>query len=685
MSHKHENQCEKEEKNGCVCHCCGDNDHGHGQGDHHACGCGHHHGHDHHHHHHHHDHGDGCCCEEGIEHLDTKNIFLYIIGTIVLAIAFLPLLPNAVRLVGAGIVYAVFGFSVWREMLRGWIDRRFFTEFALMCVASVGAIVLREYADAAAVMYLYALGETISGLAGGKARKNIAELIAITPERVTVLDHGAMKECTPQEVAVGEVVLVRAGERIALDGIVRSGNGMADTSSVTGEQLPAELFEGCGCLSGSVLVSGSVEMEVTHDYENSVAAQLKKAVEEASSRKAVREKRISRLASVLTPAAFAVSLLIFGIGTLMTGDPAEWLRRGLVILVCSCPCSLLLSVPLTYFAGIGSAAGKGIVFRGGEVVDGMAEMETLLFDKTGTLTESALRFEGLRMAENVGMHEAAVIQNAYSLLKYSPHVAAQAFCQSLNEDVEPLTVSDVENIPGRGIRGLVLGREVLAGNAAMMADAGIAVMNTETTVIHVAMGGRYLGVLDFSSNIKEGAAQAVQDLKQCGVRRMALLSGDAEGAVCEVAQAVGIEEYYAGRMPNEKLEIFEDVYKEEKESGHLGSVGFCGDGLNDSAVIAASDVGIAMGKGGSAVTVEAADVVLMDDSPRKIVTAVRISRRIVRIAKQNIAISLGLKAVIAFACVVFVPSMELALIADVGAAVITVANAARAGKNGGAD
>lgn len=675
MGHEHKNQCEKEEKGGCACGCCGgDAHHEHDHAEH--CGCGHDHGH------HHHDHGDGCCCEEGIEHLDAKNIFLYIIGAIVLSLAFLPLFSETVRLVCAGVVYVAFGYSVWREMLRGWLRKHFFTEFSLMCVASVGAIVLREYADAAAVMYLYALGEIISGLAGGRARKNIAELIAITPERVTVLDHGVMRECTPQEVSVGEVILIRAGERIALDGIVRSGSGMADTSSVTGEQLPAELFEGCKCLSGSVLVSGSVEIEVTRDYESSVAVQLKKAVEEASSRKAVREKRISRLASVLTPAAFAVALLIFGIGTLVTGNASEWLRRGLVILVCSCPCSLLLSVPLTYFAGIGSAAGQGIVFRGGEVVDSVAGMETLLFDKTGTLTDPALHFEGLLVAENAGMSEEEVTRLAYSLLKYSPHVAAQAYCQSLGETVETLTVSEAENIPGRGIRGLILNKEVLAGNAAMMTEAKVDVTETEMTVIHLAMSGRYLGALVFSSGIKEGAAQAVRDLKQCGVRRMALLSGDMEGAVREVAQAVGIEEYYAGRMPNEKLEIFGDVYREEKQLRHGGSVGFCGDGLNDSAVIAASDVGIAMGKGGSAVTVEAADVVLMDDSPQKIVTAIRISRRIVRIVKQNIAISLGLKAVIALACVIFVPSMELALIADVGAAVITVANAARAGRSG---
>ena len=312
-----------------------------------------------------------------------KKIFLYIIGAAVLLVAFLPMLPQAVRWVAAGAVYLAFGFSVWKEMIEGFAHKRIFTEFTLMCAASVGAVILQEYADAAAVMYLYALGETISGLASGRARKNIADLISITPEQVTVMENGTPRVCHPEEVTLGAVVLVRAGERIPLDGVVQRGAGSADTSSVTGEQLPAELSECSACLSGSVLISGSVEISVTRTYENSVASQLKQAVEEASRRKAVREKKISRFAAVVTPAAFGVGLLIFLIGTAITGEAVEWFRRGLVILVCSCPCSLILSIPLTYFAGIGSAAGRGIVFRGGEIVDATAKLEMLFFDMAG--------------------------------------------------------------------------------------------------------------------------------------------------------------------------------------------------------------------------------------------------------------------------------------------------------------
>lgn len=690
---KHEHEHEHEHANDCCCHkehkhedehdedccCCHEkhehrHEHQHGHESECRCGCGCHE--------HEHDHGeDGCCCcEEGIERLDWKEILLYVIGAVVLVGAFLPMVALPVRLICAGVVYVIFGFSVWKEMIESFTRKKIFTEFTLMCAASVGAVILQEYADAAAVMYLYALGETISGLASGRARRNIAELISITPESVTVLENGETRVCEPTDVRIGDVILVRAGERIPLDGVVHAGTGAADTSSVTGEQLPVELTVGERCLSGSVLTSGSVEIEVTHSYETSVVAQLKEAVEEASRRKAVTEKKITRLAAVVTPAAFVLFLLIFAVGALITGDVAEWFRRGLTILVCSCPCSLILSIPLTYFAGIGSAAGRGIVFRGGEVVDSLARLETVMFDKTGTLTEAALRYDRIVVDGESGLMEDEVHRMAYAALLHSPHVAAQAYCAAMQGRVPAAEADKIENVPGKGICARVDGKRMLCGNARMLKEAGVTVAVTEKTAIYLAMDGCYLGRLEFSSRVKEGAAEAIRDLEACGVTRMAILSGDAKATVDEVANVVGIAERYAGQMPAEKLATFERVYEEQKRTSR-GTVAFCGDGLNDSAVIAASDVGIAMGRGGAAVTVEAADVILMDDAPVKIPLAVRLARRIVRIANQNIVISLGLKIGIAVICVALLPSMELALIADVGAALITVLNAMRAGKN----
>ena len=684
-----------------TCSCHGDrrDDHGHhhhSHEHHHAetCSChgehchdhGHHHAHEHHHEEtcscrgeHHHEAGGCCCCEEGIERLERKEIFLYIIGAVILVLAFLPMLPGMFRLISSAVVYMIFGFSVWREMIEGFGHKKIFTEFTLMCTASVGAVILGEYADAAAVMYLYALGETISGLASGKARRNIAELISVTPEHATVLGEEGTEVRNPADVRIGDVILVRAGERIPLDGVVRTGGGAADTSSITGEQIPVELSAGERCLSGSLLISGSVEIEATHSYENSVAVRLKAAVADASERKAVTEKRITRLAAVVTPVAFVIGLLIFGVGALATGDISEWFRRGLVILVCSCPCSLILSIPLTYFAGIGSAAGRGIVFRGGEVVDNMAKLDAVLFDKTGTLTETALRYDRLVIAEGCGCDEAEIRRLAYAALLHSPHVAAQAYCRAHQDAPSEIEWKQIENIPGKGI--CVRSEDVCfyGGNARLMADIGIQVVPNGKTSIYLAMNGTLLGHLEFSSCVKKTAPEAIAQLRAAGVGRLAILSGDIEPAVAEVAQAVGIEEYYAAQLPEEKLKTFERVYEHQKKCSK-GAVAFCGDGLNDSAVIAASDIGIAMGRGGSAVTVEAADVVLMDDAPEKLPLAVRLSKRTVRIVNQNICISFAMKIGIALICVVVVPSMEFALIADVGAAVISVLNAMRAGK-----
>ncbi|MBQ7320536.1 MAG: cadmium-translocating P-type ATPase [Clostridia bacterium] len=654
--------------------------HGHHDEEKH-CGCHGHHDEEKHcgcHGHHDEHEGGCCCCEEGIERLGKREIFLYIIGALVMAVAFLPPIPAIVRWICAAAVYLTFGVTVWKEMVEGFCQKKIFTEFTLMCTASIGAVILGEYADAAAVMYLYSLGETISGLASGKARRNIAGLIEVVPEQVTVLKHGEPRVCRSEDVEIGQVILIRSGERIPLDGTVLRGEGMADTSSITGEQLPVELTEHSECLSGSLLISGSVEVEVTRNYDHSVANRMKEAVEEASRRKAVTEKKIARVASVITPAAFVIALLIFAIGAILTGNVSEWFRRGLTILVCSCPCSLILSIPLTYFAGIGFAARRGVVLRGGEVIDNLAHMETLLLDKTGTLTEIALRYDGLVLPQNGTLAEEQVHALAYPTLMHSPHVAAQTYCEALRGMRSDRELSGVENLPGRGIRAYIEGRKVLCGNARLLAEEGITVPSVTETAIYLAWDGSYLGALTFSSHVKSGAKESIAELQRLGVTRTAILSGDTVTAVREVAEAVGITEIYAERMPAEKLELLERIYREQKKKSR-GTVAFCGDGLNDSAAIAASDIGIAMGSGGSAVTVEAADAILMYDSLARLPEAVRSARKTVRIANQNIVISLGMKIVVALLCVLVLPSMELALVADVGAAVITVLNAMRAG------
>ena len=698
---KSDEKCQNNAENDISCNCCSKNkndekcncsfEHEH---EHEHCGC-------HHEHddddgcgcgcHHEHDDDDGCGC--GCDHShgeknggsNVKNILLYTLGALPIIAAFVPLIPLPVRIIFAAIGYLLFGFPVWRDMIRGFARKKIFTEFTLMCVASVGAFAIFEFADAAAVVYLYSLGEMLSESAYAKSRKNISELIAVTPEYATVIRNGVTERVAPQDVAVGETVLVVTGERVPLDGVVAEGGADADTSSVTGEAAPLALYEGVSCPSGSVILNGTVKIKTESAYENSVVAKLSKAVEAAVSRKARAEKKISKFARVFTPIAFAVAALTVLVGSLITMDFQTWFKAGLVILVVSCPCSLVLSVPLTYFAGLGFAASRGIVFRGGEVMDSMKNVRAVAFDKTGTLTESELRYDGAEMLSDTD--EQKFIALAADVLKYSPHAAAVSFCKAVKNEKEENKIENVENIGGRGIVCAANGIPVMFGNAALMREKGIEAEDSRTTVILGAIDGKLVGRLNFSSRIKDNAASAVCELEKLKVDRVALISGDGELSVRDTARAVGIKEYYSSVTPDKKAEIFEGISDDVKKQSHKATVAYCGDGLNDSAVIAMADVGVAMGICGSALTVDSADVILMDDDPKKLCEAVRISRRTSKIATQNIVISLGIKLLVLIIGIIFsafggdIP-MELAIIADVGAALIAVMNALRASKKG---
>lgn len=649
------------------------------------CGCCHCHDHDQHDHDHDHEHEhDGCGCGCGCghdheEHTDKKRLIVrYALGAIPVIIGFMSFIPFYIPLVAAIIGYLIFGVEVYGGMIKGFARKKIFTEFTLMCVATVGAFCIGEYADAAAVMYLYSLGETISDLAYSKSKKNIAELIEITPERASVIRGGEAVDVVPEEIRPDEIIIVRTGERVPLDGVVVSGGGSADTSSVTGEAMPLELYEGVECPSGAMLIDGSVQMRVTKEYENSVVMRLHRAVEQAGKRKSSAEKRITRFAAVFTPIAFAVALAIFAVGAAVTGDVISWLRTGIMVLVVSCPCSLVLSVPLTYFAGVGSAASKGIIFRGGEVMDRTARLGAVVFDKTGTLTEAGMSFDGVTLYGDAD--EKQFLSLAKSVLMHSPHAAAVSFVRDCDGEAE-YSVSDVENIGGRGISCLADGRRALFGNGRMMSENGIETENCSVTCIYGAYDGRLMGRLEFSSKLKGQVGKTVDTLKELGATRIAVVSGDTESSVKDTCQKAGIGEYYAGCTPDEKLDIVSSLRVSDKNK----FVAFCGDGLNDSAVIAAADVGIAMGGCGSALTVESADVVLMDDNPEKICAAIRISRRTARVANSNIALSLGIKIGVLLVGVVLAylkidAPIELAIVADVGAAVIAVLNSLRAAK-----
>ena len=637
--------------------------------------------HEHHHHHHHeHSHEGYCCgCGHGHEKDKTKAALKYAFGAIPVIIGFLGFIPHHIPLWASIIAYALFGIEVFSGMLKGFARKRIFTEFTLMCVATLGAFAIGEYADAAAVMYLYSLGETVSDGAYAKSKRNISELLEIIPDRANVLRNGEISCVTPESVNIGEVILVRAGERVPLDGEVIFGGGYADTSSVTGEAKPLELYASVECPSGAMLTDGDVQIKVTKEYEKSVAVRLRRAVDEANEKKSRTEKRISRFAAVFTPIAFAVATCVFAVGTVLTGNVAQWAKAGIMILVVSCPCSLVLSVPLTYFAGVGSAATSGIIFRGGEVMDRTAKLGCVVFDKTGTLTDARLQFDGVVLYQDT--EESEFLKIARAVLVHSPHAAAKSFCEQFSV-ADGVDVENVQIICGKGICCKIEGSTAIFGNEKLMSDNGIAVSHCDKTCIYGAFDGRLLGRLDFSSKVKDGAFDAVDGLYSDGVHRIAVVSGDNEGSVRDICQIIGIKEYYASRTPEQKLEAFSNIVDEERGKGF---VAFCGDGLNDSAAIATADVGVAMGGCGSALTVESADVVLMDDAPQKIITAIRISRRTVHVANCNIILSLGIKVTVLFASVALASlgldaPIELAIVADVGATIIAVLNSLRAAK-----
>ena len=662
-----------------------------------SCGCHeHHHDHDHHHHqeqhhhdHRHHDHDErhehscacGCGHDHGAEKVDAKTRIGYALGACLLLVAFLgefSVLSQWVSVPAAVLVYAFFGKDVWVGAWNGWKRGKIFTEFTLMCVATVGAAILLEFADAAAVMYLYSLGELIQGIAGRKSKDNISELIEVTDEYVNKVENESVSRVKAESVKVGDVINVTVGERISLDGVVVAGTGFADTSAVTGESAPFELIKGVSCLSGSVLIAGAVSIRVTEVYEKSTASKLKEAVERAAKRKAPTEKRIARFAEVFTPCAFAVSVLLFVACMWLWQDFARALKTALVVLVVSCPCSLVLSVPLAYFAGIGTAATRGIVFRGGEVIDRAARLGTVVFDKTGTLTASSLELGGVWLPQNAPCAKGDLLDICRCALEKSPHAAARSFCE-IYRARRPRVVANVDVIGGRGVVCQVDGVRAAFGNRALMAEEGVDVADLESTAIYVALGGKLCGALLFRSRLKPEVLSELAKLRRNGVGRIAIMSGDVKKSVQEASEALGVSEFYAELKPDEKLSVLEKVYAEEKRRDKHGTVAFCGDGLNDAAVIARADVGIAMGSG-SAVSVERADVVIVDDSIARVNDLIAVSKNTVRVVNQNIALSLGIKILVAAIGFVGLQSLELAIVADVGAAIITVLNALRAGR-----
>ncbi|MBD5084049.1 MAG: cadmium-translocating P-type ATPase [Clostridiales bacterium] len=577
------------------------------------------------------------------------------------------------------IPYFVIGWDILWKAIRNIGHGQVFDENFLMCVATIGALVLGEYSEAVGVMLFYQVGELFQSYAVGKSRRSISQLMDIRPDVANVERDGQIIEVDPDEVAVGEIIVIRPGEKVPLDGVVIEGTSSLNTAALTGESAPRDVGEGSELLSGCVNITGLLKVQTTREFGQSTVAKILDLVENASSKKAKAENFITKFARYYTPAVVFAALALAIIPSLITGQWDVWVHRALTFLVISCPCALVISIPLSFFGGIGGASAQGILVKGGNYLELLANAETVVFDKTGTLTQGVFEVTGLNPAPGVAEHD--LLEAAALAERHSGHPIAQSLRRALGEEVDPDRVTDVQEIPGHGVSALVDGRRVLAGNEKLMKREGVASLpcGQVGTIVHVARDGKYLGCAVISDQLKPTAPAAIQALKQRGIRTV-MLTGDSEAVGQAVAAQLGLDEVHAQLLPADKVDRLEELLARKSEKGVLAYVG---DGVNDAPVLSRADVGIAMGAMGSDAAIEAADVVLMDDDPAKLSRAMDIAHKCMRIVRENIVFALGVKALCLILGAIGRASMWVAVFADVGVAVIAILNATRMLKAGG--
>ena len=609
-----------------------------------------------------------------------KVLARIITATLLTAVMLLIPTEGYIRLALFMIPYLIIGYDILRKAFLGIIHGKVFDENFLMAIATVGAIILGDYVEGTAVMLFYQIGELFQSYAVGKSRKNITDLMDIRPDYANIEENGKLVKLDPDDIEVGTEIIVQPGEKIPIDGIVVDGSSSVNTSALTGESVPREVATGDRVISGCVNISGLLRIKTTKEFDESTVSKILELVENSSMKKSKSENFITRFARYYTPVvcigALLLAILPPVINIMMSNDPdwSQWVIRALTTLVISCPCALVISIPLSFFGGIGGASSQGILIKGSNYLEALAKTKYLVCDKTGTLTKGV--FEVTHIEPEAWISREELLMKAAYAESYSNHPISKSLKMAYADEIDSQRVSDVSEISGHGVEALVDGELIYAGNTKYMKMHGIEYKHPDNigTEVHVAIDGRYAGYILISDIIKENSKKAVQELKDLGIKQVVMLTGDSKRVAESVAGLIGVDTVKSELLPGDKVEEVEKLIDSKAENDKLA---FVGDGINDAPVLSRADIGIAMGGLGSDAAIEAADIVLMDDDPSKIATAMRISKKTLGIVKQNIVFALGVKFICLFLGAIGYVNMWWAIFADVGVMVIAVLNATR--------
>ena len=607
----------------------------------------------------------------------TKRLWRIIIGAAVLATAVLLNLNNEWLQIALFIIsYIIVGGDVVKRAVKNIFKGQVFDENFLMSIATIGAFFIGEYPEGVAVMLFYQVGELFQSYAVGKSRKSIASLMDIRPDYANVKKGDELVKVDPDEVQIGDIIVIKAGEKIPLDGKVIEGSSMIDTSALTGESIPRVVEVGSDILSGCININGVITAEVTKEFGESTVSKILDLVENASSKKSNSEQFITKFARYYTPVVVIIAVFLAIIPPLVIDGAtfSDWIYRALAFLVVSCPCALVISIPLSFFGGIGGASKKGVLVKGSNYLEALAETEIVVFDKTGTLTKGVFNVQEIH-PEGVSKEE--LLELTAHAESYSNHPISLSLKRAYSKEIDNGRISDVEEISGHGVIATVDGKKVMAGNIKLMKKMDIPYFKGELigTIVRVAVNNKYIGYIVIADEVKEDSAQAIKELKAANIKQTVMLTGDNKSIGSKIAKELGLDKVYAELLPADKVEKLEELFSQKSKKGKLA---FVGDGINDAPVLARADIGIAMGGLGSDAAIEAADVVIMTDEPSKIATAMKISKKTLKIAHQNIVFAIGIKIIVLILSAFGIATMWAAIFADVGVTIIAVLNPFRA-------